>query len=306
MFGRLGRRGIRAYRHLVQPPATPCPDELRATFFGVSTLLFRAGGNAVMIDGFFSRPRLARVLAGRIAPDHEVIVGSLQRAGVTDLDAVIPVHSHYDHALDAPAVAAMTGASVVGSASTVNIARGYGLPPDRIYQASVGEVLRFGRITVTMVAAEHSPTRLARGVIRRPVRPPAHASAYRMGECFSVLVECDGRTVLVNGSAGFIPGMLRDHPAEAVYFGIPLLGRQREEFRDELWREVVVATGARRVLPIHWDAFWRPLDQPLVPLPRLVDDFDVSMRFLAERCREAGVDLVLPAPWRVTDPFAGL
>jgi L-ascorbate metabolism protein UlaG (beta-lactamase superfamily) len=269
-------------------------------------LLFRAGSDAIMIDGFFSRPRLGRVIAGRIAPDHDLIARSLRRADVAELDAVIPVHSHYDHAMDAPAVAALTGATVVGSPSTANVARGYGVPPAQIRAVSAGDVLRYGRLTVTMVAAEHSPTPFARGVVTRPLRPPARATAYRMGECFSVMVECDGRTVLVNGSAGFVPGVLRDRQVDTVYFGIPTLGRQPVEFRDALWGEVVAASGARRVIPVHWDAFWRPLDRPLVPFPRLVDDFDASMRFLIDRCAAEGVDLLLPVAWRLTDPFAGL
>lgn len=121
-----------------------------------------------------------------------------------------------------------------------------------------------------------------------------------------MLVECDGRTALVNGSAGFIPRVLRDVRADVVYLGIPTLGRQHAEFRAALWREVVETTGARRVIPVHWDAFWRPLDRPLVPFPRLIDDLDVSMKFLADRCERAGIDLTLPVAWQVTDPFAGL
>lgn len=300
------RPDLGRYRDLFQPTAPEHPGDLRAVFLGVSTVLFRAGDSAVLTDGFFSRPGLLRTVAGRVAPDHGLIIDALRRVGVRTLDAVIPVHSHYDHALDAPAVAALTGATVVGSPSTVNVALGYGLPASQIRTGSVGDVLNFGRFTVTLLPAEHSPNPVARGSITRPVVPPARATAYRMGECFSVLVECDGRSLLVNGSAGFVRGGLNDHRADVVYLGIPTLGRQTGEFRDQLWREVVEATGARRVIPVHWDDFWRPLYEPLVPMRRFADDFDVTMGFLADRCRRAGVDLVLPVAWRTTDPLAGL
>lgn len=300
------RPDLGRYRNLFQPAAAAHADDLRAVFLGVSTVLFRAGDSAVLTDGFFSRPGLARTLAGRIAPDHGLIIEALRRVGINSLDAVIPVHSHYDHALDTPAVAALTGATVVGSPSTANVARGYGLPAGQIRTASAGDVLRFGRFTITLLPAEHSPNPVARGIITRPVVPPARATAYRMGDCFSVLVESGGRSLLVNGSAGFVRGALGDHHADVVYLGIPTLGKQTEEFRDQLWREVVEATGARRVIPVHWDDFWRPLDQPLVPMRRFADDFDVTMRFLLDRCRRAGIDLVLPVAWRTTDPLAGL
>jgi L-ascorbate metabolism protein UlaG (beta-lactamase superfamily) len=301
----LRRPDIGRYRHLRQPAADRS-ERLRATFLGVSTLLFRAGDSAILTDGFFTRPSLGRMLAGRIAPDHRLIGGVLRRLDLRALDAVIPVHSHYDHAMDAPAVAALTGAVVVGSPSTVNVVRGYGLPAEQVQAVSAGDTLRFGRFAVTLVRAEHSPRPLARGHITRPVVPPARASAYRMGECFSVLVECDGNAVLVNGSAGAVPGALRDHRADVVYFGVPTLGKQPADYRDWLWREVVQATGARRVIPVHWDDFWRPLDEPLVPMPGFADDFDATMHFLVDRCRREGVDLALPVAWQPTDPLAGL
>lgn len=301
-----GRPQLDRYRDLRQPAAALHPTELRTAFFGVSTVLFRAGDSAVLTDGFFSRPRLGRTLVRKIGPDHDVIIESLRRAGVTSLDAVIPLHSHYDHAMDAPAVAALTAAAVVGSSSTANVARGYGLPEGRITTVSAGDVLRLGRFTVTMLPAEHTPDPLARGSITRPVVPPARVTAYRMGECFAVLIECDGRSVLVNGSAGFIPGAMRGRRAHVVYLGIPTLGKQSGDYREQLWREVVESTGARRIIPVHWDDFWQPLDRPLVPMRRFADDFDVTMRFLADQCRRSGVDLMLPVAWQTTDPLAGL
>lgn len=42
------------------------------------------------------------------------------------------------------------------------------------------------------------------------------------------------------------------------------------------------AVGARRVIAIHWDDFFRPLSKPLRALPYAGDDLDVSMRILDE------------------------
>ena len=55
------------------------------------------------------------------------------------------------------------------------------------------------------------------------------------------------------------------------------------------------AVGARRVVLIHWDDFFRPLSEPLRALPYAGDDLDVSMRVLDElaaqrRCRAAPAD----------------
>jgi hypothetical protein len=68
-----------------------------------------------------------------------------------------------------------------------------------------------------------------------------------------------------------------------VLLGIGGLGTQDEAYRDAYWREVVLATGPRLLVPIHWDDFTISLDRPLQPMPTLLDDFDASMRFLVAR-----------------------
>ncbi|GAA14891.1 hypothetical protein GOALK_118_00090 [Gordonia alkanivorans NBRC 16433] len=76
----------------------------------MSTMLLTDGATTILTDGFFTRPGLPRVRAGRIRPDRKKIRAALNRFGIGAVDAVFVVHSHYDHALDAPDVAAMTGA----------------------------------------------------------------------------------------------------------------------------------------------------------------------------------------------------
>ena len=62
--------------------------------------------------------------------------------------------------------------------------------------------------------------------------------------------------------------------------------------------------GARRVVLIHWDDFFRPLDKPLRALPFAADDLDVSMRMLTRLAAEDGVGLHLPTLWQRADPWS--
>ena len=68
----------------------------------------------------------------------------------------------------------------------------------------------------------------------------------------------------------------------------------------------MTAVGAKRVVLIHWDDFFRGLDQPLRALPYLGDDLDVTMRVLGGLAQEQGVALHLPTVFRREDPWAGL
>lgn len=300
---RPGRPDLAAYADRFDvPPADGGPS---VTFLGVSTLLFSDGDSAVLTDGFFSRPGLLRVGLGRIAPHEERIDAALARAGVSAVEAVVPVHSHYDHALDSAAVAARTGAVLVGGSSTAYVGRGGGLPDDRILVVTPGDQVTLGAWTLTFAPSRHCPPDRYPGEITEPVVPPVRTSAYRCGEAWSVLVaHASGRTALVQGSAGFVPGALDGRRADVAYLGVGQLGVQPEGYVEEHWRETVAAVGARRVVVTHWDDFFSPLDRPLRALPYAGDDLDRTMRTIDALAARDGVPVSFPTVWRREDPWA--
>ncbi|HVS17054.1 MAG TPA: MBL fold metallo-hydrolase [Planctomycetota bacterium] len=284
------------------PPLEPRPGRvlevaadgapgLRARWLGCTTLAFDDGETQLLVDGFFSRPGPLRVLLGRIAPDDSRIEAGLARAGVERAAAVLTAHSHYDHAMDAPVVAARTGAVLVGSRSTAWIARGLDFPEERVRVVAGGERLTFGRFTVTVHRALHTPRGVGTGEITAPLVPPARFSAYREGGCFSYLIEHDGRGLLVHPSTHFVRGAFADVRAEVVFLGTATLGRLDDAFVREWWRETVEAVGARLVVPIHWDDFLAPPEPAPLPMPRYMDDYPRGMLRLGELARESGVEV---------------
>ncbi len=208
--------------------------------------------------------------------------------------------------MDSPEVAKRTGALVVGSESTANIARGWGLTEDRIRTVRDSESLSFGRFQVTLISSRHAPTLFTGGEIREPLVPPVRANQYQEGGIFSVLIKHDEKTLLVQSSAGFVEAALRGRRADAVFLAVGVLGKQDEAFQHAYWREIVKTVGARRVIPIHWDDFTLPLEQPLVPIPFPFDNFAKSMAFVLNRGRQDGVDVKFAPTWTNIDPFVGL
>jgi L-ascorbate metabolism protein UlaG (beta-lactamase superfamily) len=303
---RPGRPDLGRHSHRFSVPVAGPDAPLTVTWLGVTTLLIDDGTSAVMTDGFFSRPGLGRVGVGKVSPSPARVDGCLARVGVTRLAAVVPVHTHFDHALDSALVADRTGAQLVGGESAANVGRGHGLTADRLVIADSGTPIRLGAFDITLMKSRHSPPDRFPGTIDQPVVPPVRAVAYRCGEAWSALIHhrSSGRRLLIQGSAGFVKGSLTGRRAEVVYLGVGQLGVQPESYVVDYWMETVRAVGARRVVLVHWDDFFRPLSKPLRALPYVADDLDVSVRVLSRLAEQDGVALDMPTVWQREDPWA--
>ncbi len=274
---------------------------LRAVFFGTSTLSLTDGMNTIMIDGFFSRPSLLRLLTA-LSPDIDEIAFALSKAP-RRIDAIFVAHSHHDHAMDSGLVAMKTGAVVHGSESTLNVARGQGTLASQLRLLQVRTPLQIGRFRVTAYETPHSPEPISPGFITEPVHTPAKLSDYRMAENFSFFVEHPLGNVLIVPSANYSPHAFDGIKVEMVVLGVGGLGKQSAEFAEAYWSEVVRKTGAKLIFPVHWDDFTLSLREPLVPLPYFLDNMKASMERVNAKAERDGVTVrFLPALREVTLP----
>ena len=265
-----------------------------------------------MTDGFFTRPGglLKIALGRRISPDPDLIRCGLHRAGVDRLAAVMPLHSHYDHAMDSPEVARQTGATLLGSESSVNLGHGWGLPEAQIKVVVPGKAYHFGEFSLTFIEGRHVPIRanLFRGEteIVEPLVPPAPPLDYKMGQVYSLHIEHPLGNLLVQGSAGFLPGALAGLPADVVFLSVGGLAHLEREYKQALFDEVVGATKASRLVPLHYDDFSRPLTEPLRLIPKILDDVGSSLDFLVEKAAaQPGLELQLLPAWEEVVVFKG-
>lgn len=274
---------------LPDAPAATKETRLTVTWYGVATTLFDDGETQILIDGFFSRPSLTDVL---IAPEIEQIKRQIERIGLHELAAVTPVHSHFDHAMDIGAVAMLTGATVLGSESTANVARGAGVPESQI-DALEGDTgsSRFGAFEVQLIRSLHAPLvdggPPIPGAIDSPLKPPAPLTNWKEGGSYTVVVRHPAGTTLVQGSAGYLAGALDGIEADAVLLGVGGLDRLGETHAAKYWAEVVDTVAARCVLPIHWDDFRQPFGTILPSSQATVDSL---AWFAADEARPALLD----------------
>jgi L-ascorbate metabolism protein UlaG (beta-lactamase superfamily) len=246
------------------------PGAVTVRWTGTATLVFSDGETTWMTDGWFTRPKPLALLGGKIAPDVGAIERGLARNAVTNLAVVFPVHSHYDHAMDAPEVARRTGALLLGSESTANIARGWGLPEQQIRVVRDHERILVGRFLITPIASRHfqfaDPRLRERALgdpdITAPLVPPVPALAYKVGVAWVLHVAHPKGSFLIVGSAGYVEDSLSDFAADTVFLGIGGLGSQTADYRETYWHETVERTHPTRIIPIHWDSLTAPIEGP--------------------------------------------
>lgn len=261
------------------------PDAVTVTWLGVSTLLFDDGETQILIDGFFSRPSVADILFDVPVQSNAAEINFiLDEYEMRRLAAIIPVHSHFDHAMDIGAIANRSSASILGSESIAQIARGAGVPEDQIAVIDNDGLFTFGEFTVTMIDSAHAPIGWGgavpfAGEITKPLALPAPVSAWRSGKSYSIIVAHAQGTTLIQGSAGFLPGALDRVRADVVMLGTWGLDSLGYEHAEQYWLASVTSTGAKRILPIHFEDYTRPFGE-IELSPRLLDDFTATARRL--------------------------
>ena len=264
--------------------------KVSSIFIGNTTILFSDGETNIMVDGFVTRPSLLKLLTGKVKSDPQVVKSVLKKIGSPKLDAILVSHSHHDHVLDAPEMAKQTGAVIYGSSSTAEIAYGASLPQKQMSIIEPNKTFDSGKFRITFIPSKHVTTvsllekftGVGKNIIH-PVRQPAKYNDFKEGGSYSIYIAHPQGRILLQSSAGFIPNALDGYTADVAFVGIGTIGRKSAHYREEYFKNVVDATKASVVYPIHWDFFMRPLEKGLRIMPVPFDDVETTMSFIRKR-----------------------
>lgn len=262
-------------------------DAVTVTWLGVATLLFDDGETQILIDGFFSRPTITDILLDRkVENDAARINYALNAFRMRRLAAIIPVHNHFDHAMDIGAIANRSSASILGSESTAQIARGAGVPEDQIDVAVENLEYQYGNFLVTLRKSTHAPIGWGgsvplEGAIVEPLAMPQAISAFRADGAYSIIIAHPQGTTIIQGSAGFVDGALQDVQADVVMLGVAQLTLVGKRHAEDFWRNTVTMTGARSVFPLHFDDYTQPFGV-IEPWPNFLGSLKTTTEWLEE------------------------
>jgi L-ascorbate metabolism protein UlaG (beta-lactamase superfamily) len=262
-------------RRELRPQGSGAGTSLRLSWLGTAGFVIQTDTTTLLIDPFLTRPSLTR-LGRRIVPDDLAIARHVPRR----VDAILCGHSHFDHVADAPRIAKLTKAKLVGSASTCAWGAAEGLSEDQLVRVpSSGAEVRFGDIEVRFVPSRHGKIAFGRvpfpGVVKGTPKIPSRFWHYRMGGAFGLLLKAPGVTVYHNGSADLIDAELDGETADVLL--ACLAGRKGTE---NYVGRLVSALGPKLVVPTHHDAFFAPLERGLHLLPGIDLEGFVSEVFL--------------------------
>jgi len=284
---------------LAAPPSVAGEARVFVRWLGVAGFSIASEDSVLLHDPYMSRPGMLRTLFSRYRPDTERL-GSLlgpdspapemARAGL-----LLIGQSHFDHLGDAPWLAARLGASVVGSATTANIARGYGLPEAQTRIADPGTRLVAGPFEIRVIESRHAEVLAGRvplpGLVEMPPDGPIHAFSFKLGDARNYLIthRDTGLRILVSSSGGRHLPALEALLEEGVQVDLLLAAPQG---RDERLADDLVRTlRPRRVVPHHYADFFVSLDDPAATEPRNPEDLAAFEAELHAAARAHGVEM---------------
>jgi L-ascorbate metabolism protein UlaG (beta-lactamase superfamily) len=252
--------------HALRPRArrTAGTSGVAIRWLGTAGFAIESRDASIVIDPYFTRAGFAGLLAPLIPATREISRRLPER-----IQAVLCGHSHFDHALDAPVCARLSGSPLVGSASTCAIGAAQGLPAKQlVHVPREGLELTLSEFEIRFVPSRHAAFALGTvpfpGEIASPATHPARIWDYRMGGAFGIFVRAGDLTIYHNGSADLVDAELLGRHADVLLVG--LAGRQATP------RYLERLLGALRpavVVPAHHDSFFTPLEAGVRLLPTI-------------------------------------
>jgi L-ascorbate metabolism protein UlaG (beta-lactamase superfamily) len=268
--------------------------DVAVTFFGVSTLLFDDGDSQLLIDAFFTRPSKKEFLS-EMEEDPEAVAGFVEDYDLDRVSAVFVAHSHVDHAIDVPSLAALTGATIYGSESTLNIGRGGDVDESQLQLVAQDDVIEVGDFSVRVLETPHSDyigveTPESPPTIGEPLEQPATNAEFAEGGNFTFVITHGDRTIVVVPSAKSRPEMLAGVDADVEFVSTALLGMQDDAYQQAYLDETIGATRPEIVVPLHWDDFISPWSRGAARFnPRIIDKEPAEgFDLVIDRAREVG------------------
>ncbi|HEX2458456.1 MAG TPA: MBL fold metallo-hydrolase [Vicinamibacterales bacterium] len=276
--------------------AEASPEHVQLKYLGTAGWEISDGRTVVLIDPYLSRLRMRIPNDDALADDPRRLFtrDDVAESDVATIDAhirradfILITHTHADHAMDLPYIAKKTGAIVIGTESSRNVARAYGIANDKLIVGRGGDDLEFDSMSVRIIPSLHGILRRAPFLARDPSAPPPpmvvpvdakapmRIADFAEGGTLAYLIRIGGRQILVFGSMNYI-----EREVEGLRPDVALIGAmpERREIHEYMSRLLRAIGYPRMVLPTHWDRFNVTYDVSQAPALERLQSFIAEVK----------------------------
>ncbi len=241
------------------PSRLGLPAGLELEWLGVAGYRLTYEGQTLYLDPYLSRVPLGDVVRRRRVVVEPGLYARLldERAG--EVVGVIAGHTHFDHAVDIPAIAKRYDAPAYGSRSLVQLMRIHG-EEQRAVEVELKRPYELGPFTVTFFPSVHSKLVLGLAVPSDGELTCEHmdgltSSAYKCGDVYGVRIEVAGYVIYHQGSANLIDDEVPTGGVDLFLAGVAGRG-----FTRDYWARILSRLEPKVVVASHFDDFFRPID----------------------------------------------
>lgn len=264
------------------------PNEVVLKYLGTAGWEITNGTTTILVDPYLSRingpappgggsghpiagdTRRAYKWSDIATPDIAAIDAHIQQA-----DFVLVTHTHYDHILDVPHIALKTRATVIGTESTENVMRAYGVPEEQLITVRGGEDYQFQGFSLKVIPSIHSPLD-HKHYFSSATAPLGMKAPLTLGQIhpeggtLAYLIRFPGHQILAFGGMNFIEREIAGLEPDIVLMGA---GASRKEIYDYTGRLMRDLHYPAVVLPTHWDNFLVPYEASQQPALEALQSF---------------------------------
>lgn len=257
-------------------------ESIKLRYFGTAGWEISDGNVTVLVDPYITRMKLGTgpgvsaddtrktVLRSDIFVSDTLLIDSL----ITKADFILVHHSHFDHLADVPYIAKKTGAKVIGTETTRNILRGYGIPEEQLYPVKGGEDYQFENFSVQVIPSIHSALNDKHYIDSRTYdeapKTPLKVSEFYEGGSLMFLARFAKHNILTMASMNFVERELVGQKPDILLAGVNRSQLGLYKYNERL---LAVTNYPKIIIPTHWDNFRLPygfsqksgVEQKLIP-----------------------------------------
>lgn len=242
-------------------------EPIQLKYFGTAGWEITDGEITVLVDPYLTRLKLGTgpgvspedtrktVLRSDVFVSDTLLIDSL----ITKADYILVHHSHFDHLGDVPYIAKKTGAKVIGTETTRNILRGYGIPEEQLYPVKGGEDYQFENFSVQVIPSIHSALNDRHYIDSRtyddsPITP-LRVSEFIEGGSLMFLARFANHDILTMASMNFVERELVGQKPDILLAGVNRSQLGLYRYNERLLK---VTNYPKIIIPTHWDNFRLP------------------------------------------------